>query len=542
MLALYRAGRQAEALDAYGRARRHLADELGIEPGPELRALQAAVLGQDPSLAIPRRGAVPATRGNGLLERDGELEQVDRLLSAARDGVGSVADVEGPAGIGKSQLLAAIRARADAGGYVVASARGSEFETEMAFGVARQLLEPLVRNAGAPRRGQLLQGAARAGALTLGLEDAEPLTDRFDAIHGLYWICANAAREQPLAILVDDAHWADDGSVAWLGYLARRVRDMSLMLWIVLRSGDAGGERAEFLRLVSDPGIERLELAPLTPAGVGAMVRSQLDAGADDPFCAACSELSNGNPLFVRELLTAARAEELPARSEGVPALRSVAPAAVATSVLARLGRLGDHAVALARAVAVLDTGAEVALAAELAGIDSADAELTADRLAAAQIFAAARPLEFGHPLIAAAVRDDTAPGARRVAHRRAAELLYRGAHASLARVAAHLMLCGPGDDAWVVDVLRGAAGEAAATGAPESAISYLERALNETATPEVRVEVLFELGRMQLLAGQPGATKRLREAFALSANRRRRAEISLVLGRALLGVPARTR
>jgi hypothetical protein len=149
------------------------------------------------------------------------------------------------------------------------------------------------------------------------------------------------------------------------------------------------------------------------------------------------------------------------ARGGSVPALQRVAPKALGTSVLARLGRMGAEAVALARAVAVLDAGAEVALAAQLAGLDAVVAELTADRLAAAQILAPVRPLEFFHPLIGAAIREDIAPGARRVAHRRAAALVDREGEGWLARVAAHLLACGPAGDPWIVERLRAAAREA---------------------------------------------------------------------------------
>ena len=115
---------------------------------------------------------------------------------------------------------------------------------------------------------------------------------------------------------------------------------------------------------------------------------------------------------------------------------------------------MGAEAVALARAVAVLGPGAEVILAAQLAGLDPVVTKLTADRLAAAQILAPVRPLEFFHPLIGAAVREDTPPGARRVAHRRAAALV--AGEGPLARVAAHLLACGPAADRWVVQQLGG--------------------------------------------------------------------------------------
>ena len=194
-----------------------------------------------------------------------------------------------------------------------------------------------------------------------------------------------------------------------------------------------------------------------------------------------------------------------------------MAPEAVGTSVLTRLGRLGSDAIGLARAVAVLGAGVEVVLAARLGELDLVVAELTADRLAAAQILAPARPLEFFHPLIGAAVLEDMAPGARRVAHRRAAALLDRGGggEGSLARVAAHLLACGPSGDGWVVERLGDAAREALDRGAPEIAASYVRRALQERSGGEDRAGLLLMLGTAEWRDGQPDATAHLEQALA---------------------------
>jgi predicted ATPase len=120
---------------------------------------------------------------------------------------------------------------------------------------------------------------------------------------GLYWLAANRAERGALVVVVDDVQWVDDPSLAWLGYLARRVADLSVALVLGLRSGDPGGERAELARLVGDGGVERIVLGPLSEAAVGAIARAQLDDAADEAFCAACSELTGGNPLLLRELL-----------------------------------------------------------------------------------------------------------------------------------------------------------------------------------------------------------------------------------------------
>jgi DNA-binding CsgD family transcriptional regulator len=459
---------------------------------------------------------VVSTPGPGaperLLEREAELQRVNALLEEAGRGRGAVVVVEGAPGIGKSELLGAVRRHAEGRGFAVLGARGSEFEADMAFGVARQLLEPMLRAASGADRRRLLDGVARMGARALGVELGDPPADRFAAIHGLYWLCANRAERGPLVVVVDDAQWVDDPSLAWLGYLGRRTGDLALLIVLGLRSGDPGSERDELGRLLDDDAVHRIAPGPLSEAAVGAVVCAQLDNDADDQFCAACSELTRGNPLFVRELLAAARAEGLPAQGASVPALNRIAPPAVGPSVLARLSRMGPEVLALARAVAVLGSGAEVVVAAELAELDPVVAELTADRLAAAQIFAPARPLEFFHPLIAASVLQDLPSGARRLAHRRAAALTGRAG--SLSRVAAHLLACGPAGDPWVVQQLRDAAGEALDRGAPEVAASYLRRAFAEPPQPAERSPLLLALGTAEWRAREPEAITHLEQAL----------------------------
>jgi predicted ATPase len=104
-----------------------------------------------------------------LLEREAELEEVERLMSAARRGDGATLIIEGSAGIGKSALIRAIRDRAVRASLSVLAARGAEFESDFSFGVARQLLEPAVAAAEDEEREALMSGAAR---------HAEPAVER----------------------------------------------------------------------------------------------------------------------------------------------------------------------------------------------------------------------------------------------------------------------------------------------------------------------------------------------------------------------------
>jgi DNA-binding CsgD family transcriptional regulator len=446
-----------------------------------------------------------------LLERDAELAWLSALLEKAQAGTGAVAVISGPPGIGKTELLAAVHRLAGDRGFRSLRARGRELEADMAFSVLRQLLEQPVLSASAGERRRLLAGPARAGASALGLGPGNSPVSDFAAIHGLYWLCVNLAERAPL-LTVDDLQWVDRPSLSWLAYLGPRCEESPMLVVLSVREGDPRG-RANLVGSAADhSSVHRVGLSALGAASVAALVRAELGPAASTEFCSRCWELAGGNPLFVRELLAAAHNEGLSGAQDSVPELRALASSAVGPSVLGRLARLSPDAVSLAQALAVLGSQTEVGIAAELAALESAAAELTADRLAAAQILAPARPLDFFHPLIAESVYADLALGARRLAHRRAAAILDRAGAAD--RVAAHLLATGPAGDAWVVERLSTAAGTAAKRGAAEVAARYLRRALAEPAPPAQRTAILLRLGVAEWAAGEPAAVGHLEDAL----------------------------
>jgi predicted ATPase len=181
-----------------------------------------------------------------LFERDRELAAIEGALAAAVAGAGWLLLFEGPAGIGKTALLEAVRKRASDAGVALASARGGELEGDFPYAVIRQLFEPLVRDATAARRKRLLAGAARFAApvVLAGKDGLATSTDAgFAVIHGLYWLVANLASEVPLVLTVDDIHWADAPSLRFLIYLARRLEGLRVTIIASNRPSDEGLNR-----------------------------------------------------------------------------------------------------------------------------------------------------------------------------------------------------------------------------------------------------------------------------------------------------------
>ena len=124
-----------------------------------------------------------------LLERNAELQRVEHALELAAAGEGSLLVIEGPGGIGKTELLETARRRAGEQGMAVATGRGSELEREFAFGVVRQLFEPAVAHADATTRADLLSGAAALAAPLFAAADLAAAPEPgFATSHGLYWL------------------------------------------------------------------------------------------------------------------------------------------------------------------------------------------------------------------------------------------------------------------------------------------------------------------------------------------------------------------
>jgi len=210
-----------------------------------------------------------------LLERDAELARLSALLEQAHAGSGSVVAVSGPAGIGKTELLAAVHRLAGDRGFRSLRARGRELEADMAFSVVRQLLEQPVLSAPAGERRRLLAGPARAGAGALGLAAGDAPASEFAAVHGLYWLCVNLADRQPLLLTVDDLQWVDGPSLSWLAYLGPRSAESPMLVVLTVREGDPRGRANSAAAGADESSVHRMGLPALSRASVAALVRGE---------------------------------------------------------------------------------------------------------------------------------------------------------------------------------------------------------------------------------------------------------------------------
>jgi DNA-binding CsgD family transcriptional regulator len=442
--------------------------------------------------------------------------------------------VDGPAGVGKTSLLDATRAAAADAGLLTLRARGAELERAFAFGVVRQLFDEVLRDE-TIRPEALLTGAARFAAPVLGLAlegtSAVATDDPFAARHALYWLTANLSMDRPLALLVDDGHWADSASLGALAHIAHRLDGIPVALVVASRIEESQ-EMLEALRRHAAAHGTLLHVAPLSQDAAATVIRT-LAPAADDEQCRACYAATGGNPFLLRELALAAAGGDGaidPAR------VSEQSPERVTQEIEARLARLPEPAVRLARAVAILGGGVPLRPAAALAEVDAADAAAAVDALVAGGVLRRAlpqellHPLEFVHPLVRAAVYAGLGPAGRSRHHARAARLLDLEA-GSPERVAAQLLRCQPSGDPWAFERLVAAARLASARGAADAATMYLRRALDEPPPPRARPGALLDLAAAEFRNSEPGvAIGHLREAMAgeLDSDQRFRATMLL--------------
>lgn len=423
----------------------------GCGPGrvaePRVRAEPSVVgPGVSVSRATMRSMTAAATHGGGptgpdtdeLVGRAEELSGLLRDLDAARAGRARAVLLAGEAGIGKSRLAAALgRAAAEAGVQVAVGRCLDEGGAALPYLPFSEVLGALDRAGTAlrPVLHGLLPGAPEAPRPTAGDGDSGRL-QVFDAVAGAV---RDAAAAAPLLVVLEDLHWADRSTRELLAFLLARLGSQRLLVLGTYRSDDLHRRhplRASLAELVRLPAVRRVELGPLAPDAVLALVRARAaTGGVDEATLRRIAARSEGNAFYAEELVAAG--------SDGLPG-------GLADVLLTRLDRLGPPAREVLRVASLAERSISHDLlrdASELSAVDL-DAglrEAVSHHLLVADPAPGAESYAFRHALLREAVHDDLLPGERVRLHARLAELLARrddapGVAAALARhaLAAH--------------------------------------------------------------------------------------------------------
>ena len=346
-----------------------------------------------------------------LIERAVELGVLAGAVRRLADGAGGVVVLDAPAGMGKTALLERAALFAADSGCLVRRAAPGPLERHFPFGVVRALLEAPLREASGEERAQLLDGAA-AAAGTLLLEGAVPSGDATMLLaHSVLWLCAAIADRRPLALVVDDAQWADRSSLEVLAYLARRIDDLPLLIAVGARADDPRAPSDLLSLLGGVRSATVLHPQPLTAARRGA---------ADPP--PGAGRVGGGVPRLPSRRRRATRGcwASSAARSPRTGPNRSTRPATThrrsprspATSFAGGWPTLSARDRAVAAALAVVGDGAPPHVVAAVAGVPVGELGPARDALLAAGLLDAGGE-RLAHGLVAAA--DRRGPRADRV-------------------------------------------------------------------------------------------------------------------------------
>jgi DNA-binding SARP family transcriptional activator len=316
-LALYRDGRQAEALAVLDEGRRLLADELGLDPSPALRALQARILDQDPELAaapppvapvpvpvpvpVQRGAAEPASR-RSLVGRRAELRVLDDVLDEVLGGAGCRHVVlEGEPGVGKTRLAQELCARAAARGATVLTAATPETGVSPAYGPWLQLLSAAAARGPVPGpAAAVLEGDPRTAGL--GAAPAAVASAVADSVAESARLLAGSAG---LVLLLDDLQWADPASLDLLARIGPRLSAAPVLVVTTVRHLEVSGDEAvvaALAQLSRASGTRRLTLRGLSLEESGELLARTAGGPVDEDVVAALHARSEGNPFFTTEL------------------------------------------------------------------------------------------------------------------------------------------------------------------------------------------------------------------------------------------------
>jgi DNA-binding SARP family transcriptional activator len=324
MLALYRAGRQANALEAYQDARRALSDELGLEPSRELRELQQAILRHDPVLddAVATAGGAEPPRGI-FVGREQELSELLAGLADALAGGGRLFLLRGEPGIGKSRLAEEVIAQARARGAQVLVGRCWEAGGAPAYWPWVQALRAYIecttpdalRSELGAHGAYLTQLLPELRELLPELSEPPALESesaRFRLFEAALLFLRRAAAARPVVLVLDDLHAADQPSLLFLQFVARELAESRILIIGAYRDVDptlAEPLTTALVELGREPTTRTIALTGLDESDVERFIELTANDVAAVELAVAVHAETEGNPLFVGEIVRLLAAE-----------------------------------------------------------------------------------------------------------------------------------------------------------------------------------------------------------------------------------------
>jgi DNA-binding CsgD family transcriptional regulator len=455
-----------------------------------------------------------------LYGRDTERAVIDSLIANARRGQSGVLLLVGDAGVGKTALLD--EASRQAAGMTVLYASGIESEARLPYAGLHQLLRPVL-----PLMDRIREPQARALRGALGLDEGSN-EEAFLVSLAVLSLLAEAAEQQPVLCVVDDAHWLDDASAESLVFAGRRIEAESLAMLFAAREGET--------RSFEAPGLPVLRLSGLAPDAARALLDTRVGLAVPAETRERLIDGTGGNPLALLEL--SAALDE--------PQLAGLAPLPVSGSIIrayrSRIERLPPPTRTVLLVAATDDTGstatvlrAAARLGAEADALDAAE-EADLVRVRDSQI-------EFRHPLIRSTVYQAAPFSRRRAAHEALAEVLDADADAD--RRAWHRAAASVEPDPSTANDLEQAAARAYRRSGFLAASLAFERAAQLSPNAQQRVRLLGEAVNAAWFAGRlPRALQLVEHAGSLAAGAAERAEIDRWRGliEMSIGVPTDAR
>jgi DNA-binding SARP family transcriptional activator len=335
MVALYRCGRQAEALQVYQDTRGVLVAELGLEPGKGLQQLEQAILRHDPSLDLPQQPAAPsgpaadglsaigrpapARRSGGVfVGRERELATLVSAFEDALSGRGRLVLIGGEPGIGKSRLAEELAGRAGAARAEVLWGRCWEAGGAPPYWAWMQAIRSAVRDRSPEQlRTELGAGAAEIADLVPDVRRrlpdllgpsavADPQQARFRLFDSIADFLKSASRSRPLVLVLDDLNWADEDSLLLLEFVARELVDAHVLLIGTYRDIELSRRHrlSQTLgELARERLYERVLLRGLGHEDVERFIETTCAFVPDQALVRAVHAQTEGNPFFVSEVV-----------------------------------------------------------------------------------------------------------------------------------------------------------------------------------------------------------------------------------------------